>query len=76
MLTKKSKETAKRTIQAVASATVVVLSVVATPLHAALPAGDTSAITDAQANIAEGSGLVVTVIVVIAGFFWLRRLFH
>ena len=43
---------------------------------AALPSGVTTAITDAQADIVSAGSLVTTVAVVIAGFFWLRRLFR
>lgn len=48
-------------------------SAVPATVMAALPAGVTTAITDAQADVTEAGGLILIVAAVIAGVFWIRR---
>ncbi len=54
----------------------VMLMLFAGAVQAAVPAGVTSAITDAQADVTSVGGLILIVIVSIAAIMWIRSVLH
>ena len=54
----------------------VMLMLFAGAVHAAVPAGVTSAITDAQADVTSVGGLILIVVVSIAAIMWIRSVLH
>lgn len=61
----------KRGLAAAGAAVVMALSVA--PAHAELPAEIATTTTEAKADVKEAGGMILGVIVVIAGIAWLRR---